>query len=190
MRFFLSILGVIIFVVLVIVIIASGNSGGNIVKPVNLVNYNTPNSAVTQITTGPLVADEQRQALKITISQSQRTIEVLSGYNQIVTKTEILQNNPASYSVFLGALANASYTTSRKTNQINMFGVCPLGNTYQYQSYNGTKTLSNLWSTSCALSDGNFAGNGPLIRQLFALQFPDYNTFSKATPQIYNPIYN
>ena len=149
MRFFLSILGVILFVVIIIVIIASSGSKPNI-KAINLDSFNNPNTSLTQTTTGQLVGDESRRAIKIVITQNQRTISILSGYNQTVTSTETYYNNAAAYGVFLGAMQNANYTSSRNTNEVNMFGVCPLGNTFQYQANSPTKTVSNLWSTSCS----------------------------------------
>lgn len=178
MRFFLSILGVVAFIVVVIVIIATHSTPKSPAKPINLVNYNIPSSSVTQISSGFLVADSVRQAIRINVTQNNVEIDILNGYNQTISKTESFTNNSTSYGVFLGALQNAMFTSSRVTSQINIFGVCPVGETFQYQFYNGAKTASNLWSTSCSFSDGNFAGNGPLIRQLFALQIPNYRDFT------------
>lgn len=181
MRFFLSILGVIIFIVVVIVIIASSGTNKGVFKTVNPTSYNNASSSVTQINTGELVSDSQRAAIKITITQSKASIYILGGYNQTVLNSESFANNSTAYGVFLGALANANFTNSRLTNEVNMFGVCPLGNTFQYQLNNGTKLVSNLWSTSCSDSDGTFYGNGSLIRQLFQLQIPNYNDFTNQT---------
>ncbi len=177
MRFFLSILGVVIFIVVVIVIIASHGAPKVVTKPISLSTYNTPTSTLTQITTGQLVADSRRQAIKITVTQSQVSIYILNGYNQTIAKSESFANNSTAYGDFLGAVQLAGFTNSRLTTQSNMFGICPLGNTYQYQLNNGSKTTSNLWSTSCRLSDGTFNGNGSLIRQLFNLQVPNYSNF-------------
>lgn len=185
MRFLLSIIGVVVFIVLVIVIIASSNSSKPIGAPINLDNYNYPESSVTQISTGELVSDSQRIAIQITVTQSQASIYILNTYLHTVVKSESFANNSTAYGVFLGGLQNAAFTDSRRTNEVNMFGVCPLGDTYQYQLNNGTKTVSNLWSTSCSFSDGTFAGNGPLIRQLFTLQIPNFNTFTSGYNNTY-----
>jgi hypothetical protein len=188
MRFFLSILGVIIFVVVAIVLIANGGAKNVTTKPIDLTSYNYVGTSVVQTTTGTLVGDGQRQAIRITISQNQREIDILSGYYQNVTSSETFENNQPAYGAFLGALENAMFTGSRRTNEVNMFGVCPLGNTFQYELNSPTKTVFNNWSTSCNYTDGTFAGNGPLIRQLFSLQIPNYQSFTNSTSQtISNP---
>jgi hypothetical protein len=186
MRFFLSIFGVILFIVAVIVIIATSGPSKTIKKSISLTSYNYPGSSVTQTTSGELVGDSQRRAIQITVSQSAVSIFILSGYNQTVSNSETFQNNSTSYGVFLGALQNAMFTSSRKTTETNMFGVCPIGNTFQYRLNNSTNTVSNLWSTSCSLNDGTFNGNGPLIRQLFSLQIPNYNSFIQSTDNTIN----
>lgn len=184
MRFFLSIFGVIVFIVVVIVIIANNSNSSTSPKPIVLTNYNNANSSVTQISTGTLVGEENRQAVRITISQASRTIYFLTGYEQTILNSETLPNNPQSYSVFLGALSNAGFTSPRKTSEVNMFGVCPLGSTYQYQLNNNNNSVSNLWSTSCQISDGTFNGDGPLIRQIFELQIPDFSNFTQTATTI------
>jgi hypothetical protein len=178
MRFFLSIFGVVIFIVVVIVIIASHGTAKPVGKPIDVASYNYPGSSVTQITTGQLVADSNRQAIQITVTQDQVSIYILNGYNNTISNSESFPNNSTSYGVFLGALQNAMFANARRTTETNMFGVCPLGNTYQYQLNSDTKTVSNLWSTSCSLNDGTFAGSGQLIRQLFNLQIPNYTSFT------------
>ena len=177
MRFFLSILAVIIFIVVVIVLVASHSSGGPVIKPINLANYTYPGTSVTQTTSGQLVGNNQRQAIRITISATERDIYFLNTYDNTIQSSQTFPNTSTAYNTFLGALQNANFTFSRKTTQTNIYGVCPLGNTYQYQLDSPSTTVFNNWSTSCSSSDGDFAGNGPLIRQLFSLQIPTYNTF-------------
>jgi hypothetical protein len=177
MRFILSIIGVVIFIVVVIVLIATHTTRTAPPKPLNLDGYNYVGTSVSQTTTGELVGEESRQAIEITISQSQRAIYLLSGYEQNVTNSESFPNTPAAYSAFLGALQNQDFTRSRKTSEVNMWGVCPFGDTYQYELSNFATTVFNRWSTSCSLNDGNFDGFGPNIRQLFIMQIPSYNNF-------------
>ena len=183
MRFFLSILAVVIAVIVVIVIVATNGSGPK-QKEFNVTSYNYPGTSVVQTTTGILTGQDMRQAIRISVSQSNRTIDILTGYNQNVTSTESFSNDSAAYDAFLGALQNASYTHSRFTTQQYIYGICPLGNTYQYVLNSPSGPVSNLWSTGCSTKDGTFAGNGPLIRQLFTLQIPNYNAFTQNVPNI------
>lgn len=177
MRFFLSLLAVVVFIVVVIVIVATHNSHPAAPKPINLDNYNYAGTSVSQITTGELTGEENRQAIEITVSDNQKSIYILDGYEQNIASSQTFGNTSAAYGVFLGALQDQGFAISRKTTEVNMFGICPLGNTYQYELNSNGNTVFNLWSTSCALTDGTFDGLGSTIRQLFDLQIPDYNTF-------------
>lgn len=186
MRFFFSVLAVIVFIVVVIVLVAGHSTNKIAQKTINLTTYNYPGTSVSQTTTGLLVGEDQRQAIRITVSEDERDIYFLTGYEMAVSSSETYTNTPLAYSTFLGALENANFTYSRKTTQQNIFGVCPLGNTYQYQLDSPTSTVFNNWSTSCNLSDGTFAGYGSFIRQLFSLQIPNYSTFVKQATNVNN----
>jgi hypothetical protein len=189
MRFFLSILGVIIFVVVAIVIIASTGSSTPKVKPIVVTDYGNAGNSVTQTTTGILIGNEQRQAIRVTVNNTERDIYLLNTYDQTIINSETFPNTSAAYNTFLGALQNAGFSNSRRSNLTNIYGVCPLGNTYQYELTSPTKTVFNNWSTSCNSSQGTFAGNGPLIRQLFSLQIPNYNSFIQPANNINNFIF-
>ena len=185
MRYFLSVLAVIVFLVVVIVLIVTNHSGpGTTAKIINITSYNTPNSAVSFITDGTLVGNDQRQAIEITITQSSRSIYILDGYNQNIASQESFTNVPAAYSAFLGAMANYGFTDSRSTSEQNMFAICPLGNTFQYQLTNFSSLVSNLWGTTCSNSDGNFNGYGSTVNYLFTLQIPNYAAFTQGVTTV------
>lgn len=181
MRYFLSILAVVVLVVITIIIIANsaGHRKSNLTPQVSLSNYSYAGTYVSQTTNGILTNEDQRTAIKITVSQASRQLDILSGYEQNVTSSETFPNTPAAYNVFLQGIQQAGFTKSRKTTETNMFAVCPLGNTYQYVLNSPTATVSNLWSTSCFLTDGTFNGSGVLVRQLFQLQIPNFTAFTQ-----------
>jgi hypothetical protein len=178
MRYGLSIIGVIIFVVIAIVIIATtgGHKKAPITHGINVTQYNNSASSVNQITYGSLLSEGQRQGLEISISQSQVNVYVLNGYENTVAPVYSAANTPAAYGAFLAAMQTYGFVNSRKTTEQYPNAVCPLGNTYRYELTNGSKTVSSLWSSSCSMGDGNFAGEGSLIRQLFNLQVPTIST--------------
>ncbi|HUD07109.1 MAG TPA: hypothetical protein VMR34_04430 [Candidatus Saccharimonadales bacterium] len=178
MRYILSVIGVIVFVVVIIVLIATSSSKKPNGHSIDITNYNYSSSSVSQTTDGPLVGEDQRQAIKIQISQAERVIYILNGYEQNISGTEAYANTPAAYQAFLGALDTYGFTKSRTTTETNIEGTCPLGNTYIYELNNGSGDISDLWSTSCSLKDGTFFGDGPLLRQLFQLQIPNYESFT------------
>jgi hypothetical protein len=109
MRYILSIIGVIVFIVAVIVIISLGSAKPKPVAGINLDNYNTSNSSLSQVSTGSLVGEGQRQAVEIIITQNERTLEYLTGYEQTVTQSETYPNTPAAYSAFLQSMVVAGF---------------------------------------------------------------------------------
>jgi hypothetical protein len=159
MKYFLTVLAVVIILVVTIVLLARSNETKS-TPPLNLNSYSNSTSDVSVTVTGALVAEENRQAFKITINQNSRTIDALSGYEQTVSNTQSFPNTPAAYEVFLQGLQTAGFLSSKTTNQPNYFSVCPLGDTFQYELENNGKTLSNLWTTSCFVAGGNFTGSG------------------------------
>lgn len=179
MRYFLSVLAIVLVLVISIIVIA--RSGGNTSRnnAINVANYGTNlSSAATETTYGYLVGENQRVAVQVVVNPSTRTINILSGYENNVVNTQTYSNTPAAYQAFLGGLANAGFELSKPTSQVNMFGVCPLGDTYTYELNNGEKDVINSWSTSCRASDGTFKGSASLVLQLFQMQIPNYFTFT------------
>jgi len=151
MRFFLTIFFVVAVVILTIFLITRGVH--KVVNPPpNVNNYNNSTSSVSQTTIGAVVGEEKRAGVQIIISQSTRTINALSGYEETVTNTSTTANTPAAYQVFLQSIQQAGFTSNRVINPTNKFAVCPLGSTFQYELTDGSKTVSNLWSTPVVLS--------------------------------------
>ena len=177
MRYIVSILVVVLFVVLAIVLIATSTSHKNISNGVNLTKYNYAGTSVSQTTFGVLDGDDQRVAIEITVTQESRTIDILSGYENTISNTESYANTSQAYTAFLQALDVAGFADNRATSEPYMLGACPTGQTYQYVLNTPSGTPSSLWGTSCSAGDGTMNGEGPLIRQLFQLQISNYNTF-------------
>jgi len=182
MRYFLGVLAMLFIGALAVYLIysqPSSNNGSITKKNTGLVlsSYAGSDASVQQTTTGRLVGEEDRRAIRITVSRSQRTIDILGGYEETILSTQQITNTQAAYNAFLHALDNEGFTKSKKSPESSQSGVCPLGNQYNYTVLEGTNDLSNLWSTSCTLSDGTFNGNGPTIRQLFQSQINNYSQF-------------
>lgn len=184
MRYILGVLGVILVAFVAIILITSRGSDttGSANSPkkpagVSLFDYDNGESAVKMTIQGRLVGEDRRQAARVTVTQSQRKIELLSGYEENVAKSETFANTPAAYSTFLRALNNANYTKKRKVVTDDERGTCPTGNRYIYELTKGTEKVQRLWATSCASGDGTFAGSGSLIRGMFRDQIPDYDKF-------------
>jgi len=183
MRYVLGVIGVVVlaFFAIILVTNSSSSNGGNkaakVPTTLNLLDHDNATSAVSYTVQGPLKGEDQYQSLRITVTQNRRTIDLLSGYEGNVIKTESLPNTPAAYTNFLHALINANFVLYHKNVSSDERGVCALGNRYIYDTTEGSNDLRRLWSTSCSTSQGSFAGTPDLVGQLFENQITDYNNF-------------
>lgn len=136
-------------------------------------------SAILRLTTaGRITNDENYRAIRVSISPSARTIEILRGYQLVPERTETYPNNQAAYEAFLYSMANARYADKDDEVTEDEQGVCPLGRRYIYELIDGGQTRLSSWSTSCG-RQGSFKGDGDTIRQLFNLQIPDYKAITR-----------
>jgi len=151
-----------------------------IVNPsINLVDYADTGSTVVYTQYGPLISEEQRVGIRISVSRDQRKLEILQGYNEKVVKEQTLTNNQAAYDEFIHALKIAGYDKSKKAKYSDNRGVCPLGDKFTYKLMDNSKELLSLWSTSCGKGDGNFGGESTLIKTLFEKQIPKFDTITE-----------
>lgn len=185
MRYGLGVLGIVVIALIAIVLIVSRPSTPPASKTVakgpvivKLLEHDNSDSAVKVTTQGPLVGEEQRRSVRITVTQSQRTVDIIQGYEQNTIKSETLPNTPAAYSTFIRALNNSGFTRYRKAITDDERGYCPQGNRYIYELYKGSQQLQRLWGSSCGNAEGSFAGSGSRVRDLFQAQIPDYNKFT------------
>lgn len=177
MKYGLAITGVIIaaFVAIFLIVRHNPSQPQNAPKVITLSDYDNQNASLSMTVQGRVVGEDQRRAVRINVTPTERRIEILNGYEQTVSKSETYVNSQEGYVTFLRALSRAGFVKSRKTVIADFRGVCPLGNRFIYDLTTGNgDTVSSLWGTSCASTEGSMAGNGPLIRQLFQAQIPDY----------------
>lgn len=125
---------------------------------------------------GSLKGNTDHQEIVITISSNRRTIDIVSGYEGTVTKTNSYPNTQASYSEFMHALDKLGFTNTRNVAMTDPDGVCPFGSAYFYTLQNSNQTVSRTWAASCSSSLGTSAASNSNIRQLFQQQIPDYST--------------
>ena len=183
MKYVLGVLGVILLAVVAVVLIVSMNpssnngqkSGG---KPaVNLLDYISKDSShVSWTQQGPVVGEDERRAVRVTVSASERKIEILDGYEETVERSQTYPNSPDAYNTFLRSLKEAGFSKERTVSQPDEKAVCPLGNRFIYDLTDGSNQIVRTWSASCSTTLGPFAGNSNLTRSLFQNQIPDYST--------------
>ena len=188
MKYWSSALGILILAVVAIVLIgtrSTGDSSGSSTgtkksKPgiVKLLDYENKDASLSVTVQGTLVGDDQRRAIRITITPEDRGVEELHGYDQAVVRSQHYKNTQSGYEEFLRAVNYSGFITKRTSNLADERGVCPFGQTYIYDLIDNNDQVSHLWGNSCSAALGTFAGNGPAIRQLFQNQITDYVNFS------------
>lgn len=130
-------------------------------------------SEATYTKRGRIVADESHESLRITISQNQRTIEHLSGYDETVVKKQTYGNNGDAYEEFIYALKLLGYENKKESITDDSRGVCPNGYVFRYAFSNAGDTILSHWRSSCG--SGSTTSTG--FDSLFEKQIPDYNEF-------------
>lgn len=154
----------------------------NTPKTVHVADYvNNERSQVVWTQEGRLVGTDVRRAVRVTVTPSERKVELLEGYNQKVTKTAIFSNDKTAYTSFLLALENLNYGKERKVKQPDERGVCPLGSRFIYEIRENGENKLRLWSDSCVSAEGTFAGIAPTTRTLFKAQITGYEKFISGT---------
>lgn len=184
MKYFLGALAVVLISILAIVGIVRHHPQSGVstpVTPASLASYADDGaSQVTYLVQGRLVGNESRRSIRISVSQTSRSLEILNGYDEVIAKQQTLDNVPEAYRAFLAALQTAGFTNSKTTKLSNDgIGSCPLGKRYVYQLLENGETVTDLWNTSCADKAGSFNGVSITVRQLFQNQFPNYLDFVK-----------
>lgn len=146
-------------------------------KPV-LQDYAKGNTRVVMTTYGRLVGEDERRAIRISISATERRVDVLGGYNETVVSTKSFANTQAAYDNLLSGLSRAGFMSEKSSTIEDPRGVCPTGKRYEYKVTSDFKDVSSLWSNSCDKT-GTLAGSRKQITTLFEAQIPEYDDHVK-----------
>ena len=194
MRYFIGFLVTIGLIIILIVLLLSGGGGGNN-KNNNTQSQNrqiqTPTStqqladfassgAVVRLTIdGQINADQDHQAVRITVGQDETTYQQVQGYQGNVVNQQSFANNQSAYSNFLYALGHAGFTMGDTAKDAaNEKGYCPLGERYTYELIDGGDTIMRWWSASCGNVPKTYKGNPSLTITLFQNQVPGYDSLT------------
>lgn len=181
MKYLLGALGVILVTIFAVVIIVSRPNNDapkteTTAQQQALTNYATTEARAIFTTEGKLVGNEERREIRISVDRNERVLEILTGYDGVVVRTERFGNTTSAYEAFLAALDQAGFTKARKlsaTKEEN--GACPLGKHFTYELKQGENEIARHWATTCGAKVGNFAGKRTTIDPLFEAQIPDYD---------------
>jgi hypothetical protein len=181
MKYVIGVIAVIIVTILAIVLIVNRdtnpqpNQTGK--QAVSLYDQAKDGGTVSYTVAGKVVGDEERRAVRITVSDESRTVEVLRGYNETVEKSQSFSNTSAGFEEFLKALENAGFSRKRTYDPEDERGICPLGRRFIYEFEKSGEDSLKTWSTSCSAKQGTFGGVATTVRRLFQNQIPEYNEF-------------
>ena len=134
----------------------------------------TDAQSVTYTVYGKVVAEEDRRAIRITISDSERKLEVLQGYDENVLKSERLSNKHSSFEALLLALETAKFTTRDTSIKTDDRSLCPLGSRFVYETKYDDSNIRS-WLTSCTANSASFKGDKSMVDTLFKAQIPKYS---------------
>jgi hypothetical protein len=180
LKYFAGFIATIVLIIILIMLIFHGGGKAKVnTTSKALDSYATTNAEVSLTVDGPIVADQNHQAIKITVSNSAATYEQIQGYQGAVQKQQSYPNNVDAYTNFLFALERAGFTEGDTSSTLkDERGYCPLGDRYIFQLNQGGQQLERFWTTNCSGTPKTFKGNAGLTTTLFKDQIPDYDSLS------------
>lgn len=132
------------------------------------------NHSVQMTVRGPIVASENFNSYRITISPNQRSFVSYVGYQNDVVDQVGLDNNVAAYTQFVYALNKANLTKG-VDDQSDVRGICAVGRLYQFDIMQDGKSVKMLWTSTCGGSPGTLRANVEQLSSLFNVQIPGAN---------------
>lgn len=185
-RYIAGIIGVLaVLIIAILLIVGRVNRTPDAVEPgerkLTLTDEQYNDSSLVWAMEGEVEAQEEYRSIRITVTPSLRTLEILRGYNYQVESKQEFNNSQAAFDVFAKAMQNAGFTSvagDESTNQDER-GICPTGNRFIYAVIDEGSEVYRNWSTSCSKKEGAFAGNATLIRRLFQAQIPEYSKLTR-----------
>lgn len=158
-------------------------SGGNttdVVQPTALTTYANTSTVASMSIDGPIVQNQEHEAVRITVDRTQSQIQVIKGYDGQVVEQRTYPNTQNSYEQFLAALDGLGFSLGlTDSSDAVEQGKCPLGNRLVYTLEDGSDLIGRGWTTSCGV--GSFGTTRNTIKNLFIDQIPrkDYLGITK-----------
>lgn len=177
-RLLAGFVGVIVFIIILLMLFGHGGKKpvpGSSLNP--LPDYAGTNATVSFTTDGSVNADELHRSIRITVSSSQMTLDVLQGYNPRVIQSKSFSNNQEAYTVFLKSINNAGFLARYKTPKVpdDERGQCSLGFRYILTLNQDGNDLSRTWGSTCGKKIGTSTAAITTIQTLFQSQIPNYS---------------
>ena len=169
---FLITIGLLIFVF--VLIFRGGGNDQQQKLQTKLLNYVNSSVEMQLTVRGQVSADQTHKEYRITIGNTESTIEVFDGYQGNLVSSQTYPNNGAAYAAFLQALQLAGYTLGNDDKKVaDDRGYCATGTRYIMGIKDGNKDIQRYWATSCG-GAATFKGKTNLVTGLFNRQIPDF----------------
>ncbi len=168
-----------VFLIVILIWIFSGSPKKPQTQTANplksLPDYADTNSEVSLTTDGIVNGDDIHRAIRITVSNTSRVLDIVQGYSDTVIEKYTFSNTPDAYSVFLKAINNYGFLTQIPKTKLSddSSGQCPLGFRYIYNLSQEGGDIFTAWSSTC--STGNSNGNSSNLLTLFQNQITNYD---------------
>ncbi len=148
-------------------------------RDITLTDHADASSEVSFTTYGRIVGQDEFQAIRITVNQSQRTLDILSGYELSVEERVQFSNTAAAYEAFLHALENVRFTDVIEGEPEREDGKCPTVRRHVYHLRVDGDARLRTWSSPCRGERGNFGGERRAVERLFQEQITDYRDHTR-----------
>ena len=160
------------FLIVIILIIYSSSS--NTSKHLDMAsNYVKSNSVAEIYISGPVTATVNHYEVSIAVSSLSVVMNIYQGYDGQVISSNKYPNTYNSYNNFMNALDSVGFTLGANVHS-SPIGHCVTGQTYQYQLYDNSVKIQDLWSSNCD-SKGTYKGDSSSTFNLFRSQVPDFD---------------
>lgn len=189
MRYFIGFLITLGLIIILIVLLftGGGDKGDQKQKEVTkkprtiqqLADFASSDAVARLTIDGPINADQDHQAVRITVGQEDTTYQQIQGFQGTVVNQQDFASNQSSYSNFLYALGHAGFLRGDNSKLLaNEKGYCSVGNRYVFELIEGGNTIQRYWGTSCS-GPKTYKGNQNLTLTLFQAQVPGYNDLTQ-----------
>jgi hypothetical protein len=179
MRYFLAFLVTFALILLLFLLLFHGGNNNKPNTGKALDSYSNSDAVARLTIDGPIVANQNYAAIRVTVGRDDVTFEQIQGYQGSVVNQQTYANNSDAYGNFLVALERAGFTSGNNSPSLkDERGYCPLGDRYTLEFIQEDKELEHYWATSCG-KPKTYLGALGLTLTLFKAQVPDYAALSQ-----------
>jgi hypothetical protein len=179
MRYFLAFLITLGLIFSLFLLLFHGSSKPKTPAGKTLDSYSTTDATVRMTIGGPINADQNHNAIRITVGSNDVTYEQLRGYQGNAVNVQSFANNSDAYANFLLALSHAGFTQgSTPASYKDERGYCPLGARYVFELNQDGQEIERYWATNCG-KPKTYLGALNLTITLFQAQVPGYSNLTQ-----------